>query len=105
MTLKESLDQMAVMKAMKTSPMEAFESPSKDKYALSSYQGSPKLLNETQQTVNTCQGDQQSFLGGLRATIVNSIFGGSKANETIDVSRVNETMANETMANDTILEN
>ena len=47
MTLKESLDQMAVMKAMKASPMEAFESPSKDKYALSSYQGSPKNLNET----------------------------------------------------------
>ena len=104
MTLKESLDQIAVMKAMKASPMGAFESPGKDKYALSSYHGSPKLLDETQQTVNTCQGDQQSFLGGLRATIGN-LFGGSKANETIDVSRVNETMANETMANDTILDN
>ena len=37
MSLKESLDQMAQMKAVKASPCENFESPSKNMYALSSY--------------------------------------------------------------------
>ena len=37
MSLRESLDQMAQLKAMKASPCENFESPSKNMYALSSY--------------------------------------------------------------------
>ena len=53
------------------------------------------ILEEDQQTVNTCQGEQQSFFGGLKATIVNSIFGGKE-------DRANDTMMSMNPLNETI---
>lgn len=52
-TLKQGLEQIAHMKAIAVSPVRNFTPPQKDMYALSSYQGSPQVVEEDQITINT----------------------------------------------------
>ena len=72
MTLAENLQSMKQLKEIQNTQQNKKESnENKDLYALSSYQGSPKILEIEQETVNTAQGESMSFFG----KIVNSIFG------------------------------